>query len=133
LTVDSGQLTAKKREEFYHEGTKVTKGKDRAMRDKHECQQCGGCCRSMILEIYHLDILREPRLAEHAILFRDQEGVLLLDRQYMIPSPCPMLVDNKCSIYATRPAMCVVFGHGESAVGMSDIDRCREIRERSGI
>lgn len=99
------------------------------MIEKFKCTQCGQCCKSMILEIWGLDIIREPRLAAHAKLMAYQDDECDAYKQYVLPSPCPMLVDNKCSIYATRPTMCVSFGYGESASGDSDIDRCMEMRQ----
>lgn len=96
----------------------------------HQCQKCGQCCKIMLLEIWGLDIDREPRLAEHAVLFSGQEDEPDAYKAYHLPSPCPMLTsDNKCLIYATRPTMCVAFGKGESSGGDPDAERCLEIRE----
>lgn len=95
----------------------------------HECKQCGRCCKMMILEIWGLDIDREPKLAAHATLQIDTEDEPEAYRGYYLPSPCPMLTaDNKCSIYATRPTMCVAFGKGESGCGDPDAERCKEMR-----
>jgi len=31
------------------------------------------------------------------------------EKEYFLPTPCAFLVDNKCSIYPTRPNVCVAF------------------------
>ena len=76
------------------------------------CQKCGACCRHSILEIEHLDIVREPKLLAVAILL-DGRGKIKYEsdweKQYALPSPCPMLTGNECSIYPTRPNICVAF------------------------
>ena len=33
-----------------------------------KCKQCGHCCRHTIIEINQLDVLREPKILEHAQL-----------------------------------------------------------------
>ena len=70
---------------------------------KRECQKCGECCRhTFINDIYELDILREPKLATAVIgEIRDEPG------RFMLESPCPFLQENRCSIYLTRPNICV--------------------------
>lgn len=73
--------------------------------------------------------MRQPRLAEHATLMQGQDDEPDAYKEYLLPSPCPFLIDNQCSIYATRPTMCVAFGNGESAVGDSDKERCEELRK----
>jgi len=32
------------------------------------CTRCGGCCRGLLLEVDHADVVREPRIIEHAVL-----------------------------------------------------------------
>ncbi len=85
------------------------------------CRQCSHCCRTLILEILELDVVREPRLLKYAEPFKG-----LGDSGYLLLSPCPFLKDNKCEIYPTRPTMCVAFEPGE--------ERCmQEIRPGSVI
>ncbi len=76
------------------------------------CKRCGACCRRSIIEIHHLDIVREPRLLEVAELL-DGNGRIQYasdwEKEYSLPMPCAFLVDNKCSIYPTRPNVCVTF------------------------
>lgn len=93
-----------------------------------QCQQCGNCCKRMILEIWGLDVLREPKLVQYAKLCNGQEDECEAYKVWTLPTPCPLLVDNKCSIYETRPTMCVAFGYGESGCGDSDAERCAEMR-----
>lgn len=87
------------------------------MADK--CKKCGYCCRRTIIEIDHIDIVREPRLAEAADLL-DGHGKIVYEsdweKQYLLACgkkrPCPFLKDNKCEIYPTRPNVCVAFEPG---------------------
>lgn len=69
---------------------------------RKECQQCGECCRKTMIDIQELDILREPKLAA-AVLgeIRDDPGRLIFE------TPCRFLDGNRCSIYPTRPNICV--------------------------
>lgn len=74
------------------------------------CQKCGACCRRLIIEITHLDVVREPRLLEVATLMDADLGHESdWDKEYHLPVPCGFLVDNQCSIYPTRPNVCVAF------------------------
>ena len=101
----------------------------------YECDKCGACCSGeLIVEAYDLDVLREPRLAEAALgpaaaSFRelmadlDDDG----DRCIVIAcgTPCAFLSDgNECSIYPTRPNMCVGM-----AAGSEQCQAARQARE----
>lgn len=75
------------------------------------CKRCGACCRKSIIEIHHLDVVREPRLLEVATLMNGgDEFESDWEKEYFLPTPCNFLVDGACSIYATRPNVCVMFG-----------------------
>jgi len=95
------------------------------------CLKCGSCCRELILEIEHLDIVREPKLLEYATLL-DGHGQITYDsdweKEYMLPAPCPFLVDNQCSIYPTRPNICVGFDpdgdEKEKCKGKQGVSNC---------
>lgn len=91
-----------------------------------ECTRCGACCRNLIIEIEHLDILREPRLLEAAELLDGNGKVKFEDdfeKQYLLAcgkrKPCPFLKDNKCGIYPTRPNVCVAMEAGGEQCAMS--------------
>ncbi len=74
-----------------------------------ECQQCGNCCRQSIIEdVFDLDLLREPKLKAVATEFKDEPG-----RYMLAAGGCPFLQDNQCSIYPTRPNMCVAYEPGQ--------------------
>ncbi len=94
-----------------------------------ECKQCGQCCCSLIIEIDHLDIVREPKLAEHAVLL-DGNGTMKYESDWekiynlTFCKPCPMIEDNKCSIYPTRPNCCVGFKVGS--------EQCKFSKQESG-
>ena len=84
-----------------------------------ECKQCGNCCRGLIIEIEHLDVVREPKLLYVATLL-DGHGKIKfeddMEKQYLLAcgesKPCPFLVNNQCSIYPTRPKVCVAMEAG---------------------
>jgi Fe-S-cluster containining protein len=98
------------------------------------CQCCGLCCRKLIIEIGCHDVVREPRLAEVSQrLLGTGDGPCEFNdeceashsypcRTLAIGEACPMLgTDNRCTIYPTRPNVCVVFPAGGK--------QCRELRE----
>ncbi|MCK4784009.1 MAG: YkgJ family cysteine cluster protein [Desulfobacteraceae bacterium] len=79
------------------------------------CKKCGRCCRGLIVEIEHLDVVREPRLLEYVELL-DGHGKKQYesewDKEYLLAcgdsKPCPFLCkNNECGIYPTRPNVCV--------------------------
>lgn len=81
---------------------------------RKECLRCGKCCTETLIEdVLALDLLREPRLAEHCTEFKDSPGF------FMLKTPCPFLtvcvgsiVHNDCKIYPTRPSICVTHAPG---------------------
>jgi Fe-S-cluster containining protein len=110
---------------------------------KYECDQCGACCRHLIIEIDELDLIREPRLIGKAEAFKVPEGMALIDdegdeTEEIVPGygagamlacgsskPCPMLDGNRCGIYPTRPNVCVAFKAGT--------EQCQQARESAGL
>jgi len=76
-----------------------------------DCKKCWRCCRELKLEIMELDLIREPKLREYAIQITIwwEEKNNPFDQAYILPNPCPFQIDNKCSIYWTRPNICVAF------------------------
>lgn len=84
---------------------------------EYECDQCGACCKNLIVEIEDEDIEREPRLAE---LARHRYKLA------SIGSPCKALdCSNRCSLYATRPDVCRDFDAGSEA--------CQDSRRRANL
>lgn len=93
---------------------------------RYECDRCGACCRgALLVEVYDIDVLREPRLAAADVTRPDLgsvEAVMAdlnsdIDRCLIIAGgvdhPCPFLgADNLCSIYPTRPNACVAMEAG---------------------
>lgn len=94
------------------------------------CKDCGLCCKTMIIEIDHIDVVREPKLLPIVTLL-DGGGRIKYDsdweKQYNLAcGGCPMLSgDNRCTIYPTRPNCCVAFEVGG--------ERCQELREEHGL
>lgn len=95
------------------------------------CKDCGLCCTKLIIEIEHIDVVREPKLLPIARLMNpDRPRDSLWENEYMLACgsamPCGMLTeDKKCSIYPTRPNTCVGFEVG--------CDKCNELREDYGL
>lgn len=99
----------------------------------YECDRCGACCKGTVMvDADYLDTRREPRLLDAEVgrsrlsqqeLEEDGKVVLLacgLDK------PCSFLgADNECSIYATRPNICVAFEAG--------CPQCQEARLQLGL
>lgn len=94
------------------------------MKTLWQCQQCGECCRSLILEATDLDALREVRIFTECepVLGMDEFG-FLLNRTGGQTSECVFLRNgNHCDIYPTRPNCCVQFG--------PDDERCAQRRAK---
>jgi len=82
------------------------------------CLQCGRCCKHLIVEAYWHDAVREP------LLLRPDVNVdkLTLEKLEADESRCIVLAacrpckflgkDNRCTIYPTRPNVCVGFKPG---------------------
>ncbi len=97
------------------------------MSDRYECDGCGACCRTKMVDVYEVDLLREPRLGEEMQPLREpgwdgEVGYL----SCLAGGGCPFLDgENRCVIYLTRPSVCVVFAPGD--------DECQEARQTLGI
>ncbi len=104
--------------------------------DQYECDNCGACCKHLLVEVYDLDLLREPKLAtadigdwargmaQAQLMAELDDGKCLL-----IAAPgqtCQFLGDdNKCTIYPTRPNVCVAMEAGD--------EQCQESRRKDGL
>jgi Fe-S-cluster containining protein len=71
---------------------------------EYTCDKCGACCRTLLVEAYELDVLREPRLVaadpDYASLSIDQALETLQDEFHcvIITGPgrsCLFLQDDK--------------------------------------
>jgi Fe-S-cluster containining protein len=100
----------------------------------YECDKCGACCRTLLVEAYELDVLREPRLVaadtNYASLSLEQTLETLQDEFHCLiiagpGRPCAFLDDNGCSIYPTRPNTCVAMLPGD--------ETCQEVRAAEGL
>jgi Fe-S-cluster containining protein len=89
----------------------------------YECDCCGACCQGhLIIEVYELDVLREPRLIEadphyagrsiaHVMTKLEEDGTCVI---LSAGKPCKFLnASNRCSIYPTRPNDCVAMQAGD--------------------
>ena len=97
------------------------------MSEFYHCDGCGACCRSKLVDVYEIDMLREPRLASRVMPLREpgwdgELGYL----NTISEAGCPFLDDESCcSIYPTRPTACVVFEPGG--------EECEQCRAEAGI
>jgi len=97
------------------------------------CENCGLCCKSLIIEIDHLDVVREPKLLPVVTLLGGGGRITYesdWEKQYRLACgsrhPCQMLgEDLRCGIYPTRPNCCVAFEVGS--------EKCNELREEAGL
>ena len=108
------------------------------MIEKYECDQCGACCKGpLLVEVYELDVMREPSLLKANInktslsktanevmeMLRDDSRCLLIAAG---DQACRFLGDeNKCEIYPTRPNVCVDMQAGDEC--------CQIAREYHGL
>jgi hypothetical protein len=95
--------------------------------EQYECDGCGACCRSKLVDVYEIDTLRNPRIAEQMNPLREpgldgEIGYL----NCVSNGGCVFLRDDyRCGIYITRPSVCVLYEAGS--------DDCQECRRNAGI
>jgi Fe-S-cluster containining protein len=82
-----------------------------------ECDHCGACCNKLIVEIGHIDVVREPKLLAVSEPLEGMPGGGEWDKQYLLAAGlpgkgCRMHQGGRCSIYPTRPNACVAFEPG---------------------
>ena len=103
--------------------------------ERYECDKCGACCKgSLIVEADDLDVMREPRLidadrhhrgksVEQMVFEIQHEGKAVM---LACASACSFLgADNHCSIYPTRPNVCVGMEAGD--------EQCQDARLSAGL
>ncbi|WP_442505091.1 YkgJ family cysteine cluster protein [Novipirellula sp. SH528] len=102
-----------------------------------ECDQCGACCKELIVEVYDIDIMREPKLATADIgswtremVYAELMAELEQDGKCLLIAgpgkPCKMLdKENHCDIYPTRPNVCVAMRAGD--------EECQLARANNGL
>ncbi|QDT07458.1 Flagellin N-methylase [Rubripirellula lacrimiformis] len=113
------------------------------MEKQFECDQCGACCQGhLIVEVYDIDVLREPKLENADQKYAridpnlplayelDQEGNCLI---IACGSACSFLKENfDCAIYPTRPNVCVAMQAGseqcQSARQSADLDALQPVQ-----
>lgn len=99
------------------------------MSDAFECDGCGLCCSSLIIEADAADVLREPRIHERTKHMNGGRTPLLDSAWFLYDKEtksCPFLdKDKRCEIYPTRPGCCVRFQAGSK--------QCQELRSTHGL
>jgi len=95
------------------------------------CDRCGACCRHSILEADVADAIREPALWDKGLVMNglgkiedEAEWAINLNGSPEAPA-CVFLEGNGCSIYPTRPQMCVAHLPGSP--------RCTDSRKAEGL
>ena len=97
----------------------------------YECDRCGACCQgTLIVEAYYVDALREPRILDADVTGRKSTLDDLSDDDRCIilaaNTPCKFLgSDNRCTIYPTRPNVCVGMEAGDTQC--QDARQCRDL------
>lgn len=98
----------------------------------YECDRCGACCKTFIVEAEYVDAVREPRLFEIApvdlTLLREGSHAIMLGCRKEVGSPlvCQFFDEmSGCGIYPTRPNACVAFEAGS--------EQCQYARHRHGM
>ena len=88
------------------------------MSESYRCDGCGACCRSKLVDVYEVDVLRDSRIAQQMSPLREpgfdgEIGYL----NCVSRGGCAFLDDESCcSIYPTRPTVCVLFEPGDETV-----------------
>ena len=97
------------------------------MSASYTCDNCGACCRTKLVDVFEVDLLREPRIGAQMQPLREpgldgEVGYL----NCLTNRACPFLnVESRCSIHPARPVVCVLFPAGS--------DECQEARRVFGI
>ena len=98
--------------------------------DNFQCDQCGACCSSLIVEAFDYDARREPRLFQISPDI-DREALRAGDACFILydseTKACPFLdaQTKDCGIYATRPVACVMVEAGDA--------KCQQARRNKGL
>lgn len=97
--------------------------------ENYQCDNCGECCKQLIVESDYLDAMREPRLYElspdidRAKFRAGERCIVLYDTE---TRQCPFLTPEcKCGIYPTRPNECVAVEPGDA--------KCQQSRVMAGL
>ncbi len=97
------------------------------MSDAYECDGCGVCCRGKLVDVFEVDVLREPRISEKMLALKEPgfDGEIAY-LNCMGDGSCAFLDgENRCGIYPTRPTVCVLFPAGGK--------QCQEVRQAAGL
>ena len=91
------------------------------------CDNCGLCCEHLLVMPNAIDVLREPRIEIERPL--GKVSLSVLEASWLLAGPgrpCPFLtLQKQCSIYPTRPNVCVTFMPGSL--------KCQELRIEHGL
>lgn len=92
-----------------------------------ECDQCGACCCTFIVQVSERDAEREPRIRNASLPV--ESWIQTEDWKYrLFPLPfhdgcCFLGADKLCTVYETRPEVCRRF-----SAGSRECQTARELR-----
>jgi Fe-S-cluster containining protein len=102
---------------------------------EYMCDCCGACCQGhLIVEAYDIDLIREPQLASADLSRTDWSAARVMadlqqDGRCLVIAggrACPFLDRHcLCSIYPTRPNVCVAMEAGD--------EECQMARSQAGL
>jgi Fe-S-cluster containining protein len=96
------------------------------MSEMYHCDSCGACCRSKLVDVYEVDILREPQVDQRMSPLREPGFDGEVGYLNCGTGGCAFLdAESRCAIYPTRPVVCVAF--------MAGSDECQECRLAAGV
>lgn len=95
---------------------------------RYQCDNCGLCCTRTLVKCGPIDLAREPRLQELRRI-KLADGTVtnewLLNREDPNECGCRFHTGTQCSIYPTRPNVCVGFQAGN--------EDCQGLRKGAGL
>lgn len=97
---------------------------------RYQCDNCGLCCTQTFIKVNAVDVLREPKILgcrRIKVGERVTEQWMLnkLEEESVSHGPCTFHDGKGCTIYGTRPNLCVAFQAGSEA--------CQSLRAKAGL
>ena len=97
--------------------------------EQYECDNCGACCKTFPIFASAVDARREPRICREGQQLpeaqKTQDWAYRLFPLPFVETCCFLNTNSRCTIYATRPAVCRQFAAGSA--------QCQEARTRQGL
>lgn len=85
---------------------------DKEITPKIDCTQCGNCCKKLDPELSSEEIEKLAAVKNESPEQFKQNYVLHDGKSHFLKTkPCMFLMENKCSVYTSRPQACAGFPH----------------------